>query len=438
MRKALERAATLSLLLLTIGLFANLTFGGALREDATNLTETHIGLSVIESLTYGAFAFYLLLFYRTTLRGMVAAWPFLLVCLYALCSTMWSSDPSMTLRRGLVLSATTLFGAYLGGRYPVHEFQTLLLWALGAMACVSLLLFFIRPTMVLDPYHVNDFRGLTEHKNMFGEYMAELLLVAICFTSKRRWVRGAVVVVALVMLLWAHSGSAMLAVGITFLFFPALFALRFRRSQAILLVIAGASLAAGFLALLSRDWTSVLDVLGKDSTLTGRSQLWSLVWEAIYRRPLLGYGFDSFWHGLTGESIRVISVVGWQVAHSHNGYLDVLLDFGLVGSCIVGLALLRTLKDALRYARSQSGVAALWPASFLIFCLVHALGEAGLIRRDGFSYLILVVVSTSTALRRSGAAALVSPKNVVVPESVGFAPLHATAALPPGKEVVGG
>ena len=38
-----------------------------------------------------------------------------------------------------------------------------------------------------------------------------------------------------------------------------------------------------------------LEFLGKDPTLTGRSELWAYVWKDIDLRPLLGWGYAAFW-----------------------------------------------------------------------------------------------------------------------------------------------
>lgn len=402
MRKRLEQLGTFSFLLMLIGLFSNLVMGSALAEDSTGTAGTPVGLLVLEACIYLGCSLMVVLYYKMMLRSMRAAWPFLLVCLYAMMSTLWSADPQITLRRSAVLTGTTLFGIYLGGRYSTTEFQRILLYSLFVLVAASLLLLLVSPAVVLDPYHRESFRGLTEHKNIFGEYMGEmLLLTATCpFRRERPFVRASLILLAAGMLFWAHSGTALLAVVLTSLVVPLLLLLRFRKLQAIpLTVIAGASIAYG-VTLLSNASNSVLEVLGKDSTLTGRADVWRLVWEAILRRPVLGYGFDAFWGGLRGESVRVIEVVGWQVAHSHNGYLELLLSFGFAGSALVLLALVRYAMQAFAYVRNERSVAGLWPIALLLFCLVHAFAEAGLVKRDGLSYLLLVAGGTSLAVSR--------------------------------------
>jgi hypothetical protein len=48
------------------------------------------------------------------------------------------------------------------------------------------------------------------------------------------------------------------------------------------------------LALLATDPGWVLDLLGKDQTLTGRTDLWPLVIDSIAERPMLDWGYRAF------------------------------------------------------------------------------------------------------------------------------------------------
>ena len=57
--------------------------------------------------------------------------------------------------------------------------------------------------------------------------------------------------------------------------------------------------------------------------------------DSIAKRPLLGYGYQAFWLGLEGESYRVILAVSWVLAQAQNGFLDVMLEMGMLGLVIV-------------------------------------------------------------------------------------------------------
>jgi O-antigen ligase len=91
------------------------------------------------------------------------------------------------------------------------------------------------------------------------------------------------------------------------------------------------SVVAGVLLYL--NFSGVLAVLGKDPTMTQRTVIWASVIPSILRHPFVGYGFGAFWSGLNGESTQTILVTGWMEAQAQSGYLDVLLQIGLLGFC---------------------------------------------------------------------------------------------------------
>ena len=72
-------------------------------------------------------------------------------------------------------------------------------------------------------------------------------------------------------------------------------------------------------------------ILGRDSSLTGRMDLWSLVVEAIGRRPWLGYGYQAFWVTPGGPADGIRMRLPFTVPHAHDGFLDVWLEIGAVG-----------------------------------------------------------------------------------------------------------
>jgi O-antigen ligase len=384
-----------------MGSFTTLLLGGDIHPGAS-LNQSHIGFSCLEVSIYLGCAFFALVDYRRMAVSSRAAWPFLLIALIAILSTAWSVDPELTLRRSGVLLGTTSFGIYLGGRYSIEEFQKLLLHSLLAIVAASLILLILSPGTALDPSSPGSFRGITVQKNFFGEYMGLLLLLGVTyrFRTRRSIVRLAVILPAMVLLLWAHSGTSILSIAAALLVLPILRMLRSTKHQALAVTMIFAVVVAAGFTFFSALSDSVLGLLGKDPTLTGRTLIWEFAWQAILRRPLLGYGYDSFWLDTKGASAQIDSLMNWNIPNSHNGYLEALLGFGAIGTCLIAVALFRTSRGALAHVRSQQGSASLWPFAFLLYFLVHAMAEASLVTRDEISYFLLVVLSTSLALRR--------------------------------------
>ena len=58
--------------------------------------------------------------------------------------------------------------------------------------------------------------------------------------------------------------------------------------------------------------------------------MWSIVLEYVNERPILGYGYNSFW--TAGRFVEIASYTTFHVADIHNSYLGVLLGLGYPGA----------------------------------------------------------------------------------------------------------
>lgn len=72
-----------------------------------------------------------------------------------------------------------------------------------------------------------------------------------------------------------------------------------------------------------------IELIGKDSTLTGRTDIWKILlhWDV---NPLIGTGFESFWLGDRREQLWAIYPELF-LNSSHNGYLETYLNLGILG-----------------------------------------------------------------------------------------------------------
>jgi exopolysaccharide production protein ExoQ len=86
------------------------------------------------------------------------------------------------------------------------------------------------------------------------------------------------------------------------------------------------------------DLSAILDSLGKDVTLTGRTWLWEWADREIAARPALGAGYQAFWQEGNWRAEEIwfhdekIDKTGY---HFHNTYLQVAVDLGLAGLLVL-------------------------------------------------------------------------------------------------------
>ena len=404
MQKIFEKVCLYSFLLMTIGSFTVLFMGADLHErtlDEGNLG-TNIGLRATIALVYAGSAFLILLRYKSVLLALRQVWFTGLLVVWASLSTAWSVDPQTTIRRSAILLSTAVFGVYLGSRYKTAELQRIVFHFFVVVIVASLVLLAVKPSYAVDTFHANAFRGITEHKNLFGEYMGIFLVLCVTYSfhSKAGLKRCFSVLVAAAAVVVSHASTALLAAAGALAFLPILLIFRFTPRQIPAILLGTTVSYALVIEILIKHADFLLSGLGKDSTLTGRAEIWAYVLQSISRRPLAGYGYDAFWQGLHGESLTLTSLVGWQVPHSHNGYLEVLLGLGSIGLGFLLLSALKMAKDSVYYLRAERGPTGLWPAGLLAYFLLHALAEASLLVRDGLSFLLFVAFSTSVALER--------------------------------------
>jgi O-antigen ligase len=74
----------------------------------------------------------------------------------------------------------------------------------------------------------------------------------------------------------------------------------------------------------------------RDLTFTGRTQIWRDVFDKAQSdgRTLFGYGIGGFWGKIGSPSSKIDNVLFADIAQSHNGLIDIYIQFGLIGVCL--------------------------------------------------------------------------------------------------------
>ena len=139
----------------------------------------------------------------------------------------------------------------------------------------------------------------------------------------------------------------------------------------------------------------VLNLLGKDSNLTGRGDFWPQVVQAINERPILGYGYMGFWQpwrGLQSPSAHIRPPgTDFIPEQSHNGFLDVGTSLGYVGITILLLSILKNFVTIIKNLSKRNNTEALAPLILLLYLLLRNYSESGLwgANYDFFLYILL-------------------------------------------------
>jgi O-antigen ligase len=182
--------------------------------------------------------------------------------------------------------------------------------------------------------------------------------------------------------------------------YPVLQILRVNTRNTLPLWAAIAPLVIFVLAVVLINYSMLLESVGRDPTLTGRTQLWAAVSDAIMRRPWLGYGYASFWRYQGVDLAAVISTIHWAAPHSHDAYLDLCLDLGLTGLVVFLIGATATISRAVKFFQEGDRPSARWPLVFLLYFFMYNLTESELLRSHSTLWLFYVSVYVSLAVRR--------------------------------------
>jgi O-antigen ligase len=82
--------------------------------------------------------------------------------------------------------------------------------------------------------------------------------------------------------------------------------------------------------------TDLVEAMGRDTTLTGRTALWDELLRMTVD-PWFGTGFESFWLGERAKWFW--RKYWWHPNQAHNGYLEVFMNLGWTGVALLGLVM---------------------------------------------------------------------------------------------------
>jgi exopolysaccharide production protein ExoQ len=303
--------------------------------------------SLSESLNLLQFPVGILLFwvgYSKSKTLSLGAMLLLAVVAYLFMSTLWSVDPQTTLRRSFIYLIFVLASIGIANNLSGDEYLELLRRLIFLSAIASLVLLPISPSSAL--MSDGPMRGIFTHKNVLGQVMAAGVLVSLHgMRVGGHRLSCAVKIIMFAVLAFASRSSTSLMTIFVFCAVEIYLALT-RRNFVALMMMFIVTIPAFVVFVLSPDL--ILGFLGKDATLTGRTDLWEFVKICISQRPLLGWGFSAFWLSTNPAAAEISTNLGWSVPQAHNGLYELLLEVGGVGASLFSIVFARNIWIATR------------------------------------------------------------------------------------------
>lgn len=329
--------------------------------------------------------------------------PILLYFLYCLASVLWSDYPGVAFKRWIkAVGDLVMVLIVLTDADRLGAIKRFMARAGFLLIPVSILLIEYYPDLGRSwslRTGVAEFVGVTNDKNVLGVICLLFGLGAVWrlvhALRERRRRRGLMIAYGsiLVMVLWLFSkANSMTSLACFVLASGLIVAISFQkwaRKRAVVNLLVVIVIVGATFPLFIDTGSGLLKTVGRDPSLTGRTEIWHELLE-MHTNPIVGTGFESFWLGKRLETIW--SKHPWHPNESHNGYLEVYLNLGLVGLFLLSALIIATYRNVLRMLRREPERGELSLACFVVE-IIYSFTEAGfrLLNTVWFFFLLAAV-----------------------------------------------
>jgi exopolysaccharide production protein ExoQ len=341
-----------------------------------------------------------------------------LLCAWVLMSIGWSDNPAISFRRGVAFVGTILVSWTLAVYIPRDEMFRILGRAAIIFIAFSAVLgigshgyAFHQAGEAGNIEHVGRMRGSFVHKNEFARTLALALLLTLAFGRQAfhsKWPRFAALATGAFMLALAGSAKVMVAVPIAILAAIGINLCKTTTQRVGSLIFVG--LPALFLM-----WSGYLDVLlpqmfsalGRDPTMSGRDVIWAAAQHSIAEHWLVGQGYAAGWAAQAQFEMQLLENKSEVMTHAHNGYLQTLLDIGVVGLTLSLIPLLYIIYDTILFRhRSEKSLDHIAVYFGSIFIILNITGSYLTNHNDIFTLMLVCIAIWVSQRRRDSRLAL--------------------------------
>lgn len=326
-------------------------------------------------------------------------YPVFIFVAYALGSCLWSPFPLIALRRWVKVTIllTIVINIVISENKYVF-LRAIIIHYMSISIFLSLILLVLFPEFGWMKYGDGYLpKGIFNHKNSLATAMATGFFLLIWlyrrdYNSKYKFFQSLLCVLSFCLLIASQGKTALggFCLAVTFLLLSKFFK-RMKNAAMIqyalfffLISIYSISFLTGY-NIFDEILLYAINLAGKDITFTGRTVIWDILFNAgLEEHSVLGAGFDSFF--LKHDQIR--QVANWNASHAHNEYLQIFLNFGMIGIVIYLLNLFSIFRCFFCSGRNPETHLL---ASLMIFFLFRSFFEP-IFMRDSWAYFVFLTL----------------------------------------------
>ena len=328
---------------------------------------------------------------------------FMVLMGFAIASASWSEVPWQALYGAAQLTVLTIFALAVCQRLPLDRALVTAALTYAVLIVMSLVIVVVRPELGLttSEMYFGAWRGVFIHKNHFGTQLtfafATFLSCAVLNRGMLRWISILVLAVVIFCCVMSRSTTALVICALMPICAGA--ACMARMSRSIRLALGGLvvmAVALG-LAMFLGGWEWAMSMLGKDPDLTGRGELWNMIFRSIESRPILGFGYDTYWATTASDGgIAVTRSFSWSPKGSHNAWIETASQLGLAGLFMLAYVYARTIRAALSWtfnARARALDARLWLVMLLFAITEWSFVEVNVMHHNNSVHFIFALLT---------------------------------------------
>jgi exopolysaccharide production protein ExoQ len=343
-----------------------------------------------------------------------ANWPILIYFIFCFISILWSDFPGVALKRWIKAAGDVLMILIVvTDKQPVAALRRLF----------SRTAFFLLPLSILFNKYYPDLSrgydqwtggqsllGVTLNKNALGVVTYVLLLGAVWrvlsllrseeplpYRRRHLLAQGTLLALGVYLLMMANSATSTMCFVIGTGLMVATSSRWVRRHSAAVHVLVVSLVLVSSSVILLGAGASVAKALGRNPTLTGRTEIWADVLP-LASNPLVGAGFESFWLSQHVHDRLWELIPGLPLNEAHNGYIEVYLELGWMGIGLIGLIFFSAYRGAIRTFRCTPTLGSLLIA-YILTAMVYNITEAGfrMLHPMWVFYLLAVIEASGIA-----------------------------------------
>ncbi|MFT3731431.1 MAG: O-antigen ligase family protein [Hyphomicrobium sp.] len=328
---------------------------------------------------------------------------FLLAPLFAICSAFWSIEPGLSAYSAWLLLMNYLVGFLLAERLGLKK-------TLIFIFCFALIIQVLSLGLVAIKYPgafnaVGEAAGLYLHKNTLSMHACLLYFTGVLLFADgwRRPLAATGALVALMGVAASESGTGKVMIAMVSAIMTACWILTSSRRWSAFISGLSLILGCGAVAVLllgNYDVSAtILNALGKDATLTGRTELWNEAYKSFEQYPWLGVGYYAFWNSTETAATSIWIMTGQILVSFHNIYLDRLVDVGALGLSLFVASLAVLFWRSWCYFWINKSPLGAWPLVFTIYVTILGFSEYPIFYNNEFQLFFSLAAAVTSGVK---------------------------------------